>query len=197
MKNQNEKNKKELGSILLLVLVFAAVFTTIGTGLVGMVSTQHKLSSQKVASRQALHIAEAGINYYRWHLAHSPNDFQDGTGGSGPYVHDYKDPEGTVIGKFSLEIIAPSGCESAVKIQSTGWTLSHPQTKRIVQVRYGKQALAKYAFLTKGCLVRRRRRIKRRISFQWRNQNGRNAKFNSSFGKRKLFLRFDTRMFIF
>ena len=148
MKNQNEKNKKELGSILLLVLVFAAVFTTIGTGLVGMVSTQHKLSSQKVASRQALHIAEAGINYYRWHLAHSPNDFQDGTGGSGPYVHDYKDPEGTVIGKFSLEIIAPSGCESAVKIQSTGWTLSHPQTKRIVQVRYGKQALAKYAFLT-------------------------------------------------
>ena len=148
MKNQNEKFKKESGSILVLVLVFAAVFTTIGTGLVGMVSTQHKLSCQKVASRQALHIAEAGINYYRWHLAHAPNDFQDGTGGPGPYIHDYKDPEGTVIGKFSLEITAPGGCESAVKIQSTGWALSHPQTKRIIQVRYGKQALAKYAFLT-------------------------------------------------
>ncbi len=148
MKNQNQKFKKESGSILVLVIVFAAVFTTIGTGLVGMVSTQHKLSSQKVASRQALHIAEAGINYYRWHLAHAPDDFQDGTGGSGPYIHDYKDPEGTVIGKFSLEITAPSGCESAIKIQSTGWALSHPQTKRIIQVRYAKQALAKYAFLT-------------------------------------------------
>jgi hypothetical protein len=148
MKNQKEKFKKESGSILVLVLVFAAVFTTIGTGLVGMVSTQHKLSSQKVASRQALHIAEAGVNYYRWHLAHSPDDFQDGTGGPGPYIHDYKDPEGAVVGKFSLEITAPSGCESAIKIQSTGWALSHPQTKRIIQVRYAKQALAKYAFLT-------------------------------------------------
>jgi hypothetical protein len=148
MKNQKEKNKKENGSILVLILIFAAVFTTIGTGLVGMVSTQHKLSSQKVASSQALHIAEAGVNYYRWHLVHSPDDFQDGTGGPGPYIHDYKDPEGAVVGKFSLEITAPSGCESVVKIQSSGWALSHPQTKRTVQVRYGKQSLAKYAFLT-------------------------------------------------
>jgi transposase len=147
-KTNKKRNNLQSGSILILVLVFAAVFTTIGTGLVGMVSIQHKLSSQKVASSQALHIAEAGVNYYRWHLVHSPDDFQDGTGGPGPYIHDYKDPEGTVIGKFSLEIAAPSGCESAVKIQSTGWALSHPQTKRTVQVRYGKQALVKYAFLT-------------------------------------------------
>jgi len=148
MKNQKEKFRKESGSVLILVLIFSAVFIIIGTGFVGMIITQHRLSCQRVASKEALHIAEAGINYYRWHLAHAPDDFQDGTGDSGPYVHDYLDPEGTIVGKFSLEITAPSGCESAAEIKSIGWTLDYPQIKRAIKVRYGKQALAKYAFLT-------------------------------------------------
>ena len=47
---------------------------------------------------QAIQIAEAGIDYYRWHLAHAPADFQDGTSGPGPYVHNFRDKDGTSIG---------------------------------------------------------------------------------------------------
>ena len=52
---------------------------------------------------QAFAIAEAGIEYYRWHLAHAPAGFQDGTGHAGPYVHNYYDKDGNQIGQFTLD----------------------------------------------------------------------------------------------
>lgn len=135
-------------AITILVLVFSSIFLILLSGLIGLVLTQLKLASREVAFNQALHIAEAGIDYYRWHLAHAPNDFQDGTGQPGPYIHEYKDPEGKLIGKFSLNIIPPTACEPAVIIESTGWTIKFPDLKRTIKVKYSKEALAKFAFLT-------------------------------------------------
>ncbi|KKW38448.1 MAG: hypothetical protein UY88_C0009G0009 [Parcubacteria group bacterium GW2011_GWA1_54_88] len=56
---------------------------------------------------QAFQIAEAGIEYYRWHLAHASTDYQDGAGAPGPYVHEYRDATGAVIGTFTLTITPP------------------------------------------------------------------------------------------
>lgn len=137
------------GAILMLSLVFLGIFVFMGVGLVSMVDMQRKLTVKKVSYNQAMQIAEAGLNYYQWHLAHAPNDFQDGTGQAGPYIHDYNDPYGSAIGQFSLSITPPgTGCNDAVSITSTGWTHESPNTKRKVRIQYGQQSLTSYAFLS-------------------------------------------------
>lgn len=145
MKKYKKTNK---GTILITVLVWLAISSLFSSGLLSLGLKQVQLGQNKLATAQALSIAEAGINYYSWHLAHNQNDYQDGTGAPGPYVHDYKDPFGQTIGKFSLEITPPPSNSTIVTITSTGWTNSRPQTKRTVKARYGIPSLAHYSFLT-------------------------------------------------
>jgi hypothetical protein len=84
MKIQNPesriKNKK--GAILTLTLVFGGILLLLISGLLGFILLQLRQSQQKLAWENSLHIAEAGINYYRWHLNHTPKDenpdIQDG-----------------------------------------------------------------------------------------------------------------------
>lgn len=146
------------GAILTFVLVFGAIFTLLLSGLLGFTLIQLKQSRQKVAWHQALAMAEAGINYYRWHLVHAPEDLQDGQAwccasppcsACGPYEHDYLDPEGGVMGKYSLEIKGKQQCGqmTAVSITSTGWSQQFPKTKRKVKVRYIRPSVADYAYL--------------------------------------------------
>jgi hypothetical protein len=96
---------------------------------------------------RALTVAQSGAEYYRWHLAHSPNDFQDGTGGAGPYVHQLSDPYGSTEGTFSLQITPPSPGSTNVTIESTGWLNSNPDIRRTVIAKYGIPSLARYSFL--------------------------------------------------
>jgi hypothetical protein len=90
-----------------IIVIYALVF---------ILSLQFDYSNRQVASDKALQIAEAGINYYRWHLNEDPDDFQDGTGTNGPYIHNYQDPSGGEIGEFSLTITPPSGASQTVTI---------------------------------------------------------------------------------
>lgn len=109
-----------------------------------------RLSAQK---EEALQIAEAGINYYQWHMAHFPTDYQDGTGASGPYVHDYIDYDiQQAIGKFSLTITPPLVGSTMVTIKSTGWTNASPEITRTITVKYGIPSLAKYFILNNGAV---------------------------------------------
>lgn len=146
------------GDITVLALVFGAIFVLTFSSIIGYITIQLKHSKQKVAWNQALNIAEAGLNYYRWHLAHAPDDLQDGQDWCcetppcdvcGPYQHEYLDPEGGAIGEFSLEIGGAQQCgqTSAVVITSTGWTYSRPDTERTLQVKYARPTVADYAYL--------------------------------------------------
>ncbi len=134
---------KNKGAILTLVLVFGAIFTLLLSGTLGFILIQLKQTRQKVAWHQALTIAEAGVNYYRWRLAHAPDDLS----GGGEY--DYNDPEGGIIGKYSLQIEGSQQCGkvTAVTITSTGWTEQFPETKRKVRVKYVRPSVADYAYL--------------------------------------------------
>lgn len=112
-----------------------------------------KVLRSTVDKEEALQIAEAGINYYQWHLAHFPTDYKDGTSNAGPYVHNYKDFDTQVsVGKFSLTITPPSAGSTIVRIQSTGWTNNNPSIKRTITARYGIPSLARYAFLTNNVI---------------------------------------------
>jgi len=140
---------KNSGTILVLALVFSSIFLVMFGGLAGFILLQHKQSLEKADWNQALEIAEAGLNYYRWHLAHAPDDLQDGTGSPGPYEHQYSDPEGGAVGKYSLEINAANQCGavSGIAISSTGWTDKFPNVKRKVQAKYVRPTIADYSFV--------------------------------------------------
>jgi hypothetical protein len=141
------KQNFKKGSADILVLTIGVVaMITLGT-IVMLVSFGYERYRREIAYNQTLAVAEAGANYYRWHLAHAPIDYTDGTGNAGPYVHDYKDPEGNVVGKFSLTVAPPEPGYSQVTITSTAWMLSYPSLKRTVVVEYGIPSLARYSFL--------------------------------------------------
>lgn len=142
------KSKAQKGSILPALLIISGAFVIIIYGLLFLLTLQFQFAQRQTASELGISIAEAGIEYYRWHLAHDPADFQDGTGGPGPYVHDYLDPQGTSVGKFSLEITPPSEGSSIVTINSTGWANEFPNVTRTIRAQYGKQSYANYAFLS-------------------------------------------------
>ena len=135
--------KEQKGAILMLTLVITSVFVIASLSLASLAISQNKLANQKTAWHNALNIAEAGLNYYRWHLAHAPEDYVNDTG-----LHNYDDPQAGELGQYNLEITAPSECSSVITLESTGWTNSFPSTKRKVNVKYGLASLASFAFIT-------------------------------------------------
>lgn len=137
------------GIVLIYELLIIFIFSTVMVAVVSYASYQLKAIRATVNREQAFQIAEAGSNYYQWHLAHFPIDYTDGTGAAGPYVHDYVDRDtGQVIGRYSLVITPPLSGSTVVTIKSTGYTLANPAQKRTVTSRYGTPSLAMFAFLT-------------------------------------------------
>lgn len=144
---------KESGTVLIFELVLMFVVSLTLLSILGYAAQQTKLGRSTMLREQALHVAEAGINYYQWHLAHFPEDYTDGNGGScspcGPYVHDYIDSDTQeVLGQYSLTITPPLVGSTVTEIESKGWTTSHPSTTRVIRTKYGIPSLAKFAFLT-------------------------------------------------
>lgn len=145
IKKQSQNNK---GIVLSGVLVFSLISVTLIIALTSWFGIVIKSVKELVQREQAFHIAEAGVEYYRWHLAHAPTDFQDGTGEPGPYVHDFEDKNGDVIGQFSLDITPPLVGSTVVTIESTGTILENPDISRTVKVQLAKPSFAKYAFVS-------------------------------------------------
>lgn len=143
----NKSNKNSRGVVLVNVLVFSAIAISVVTFFITWASTSVKIVKSTLYKEQALEIAEAGIDYYRWHLAHDPNDFQDGTGTSGPYVHTFYDKDGSAIGSFTLTITPPVTGSTIVTIQSEGQLDASPSTKRIIQTKLAIPSFAKYAIV--------------------------------------------------
>lgn len=137
------------GYLLVLVLVFGAIFFMITSASIGYVVVQSKLAQSRYNKERALNIAEAGLDYYKWFLAHNPGNTTNGTNAVGPYVHQYVDPEGSAIGEFSLQIASSSSCGdvTAIDITSTGYTYENPNAKRIVYGRYARPTVAEYSYI--------------------------------------------------
>jgi len=133
------------GNIYIMVLVISGLFLSLAIVATTYVGDQYKLSSQKIYKAMSFEMAEAGIEYYRWHLAHAMEDYQDGTGAPGPYEHEYKNLEGSILGKFTLDITAPPNGSTIVNIESAGSTTLRPNVKKILKVKMGIPSLANYA----------------------------------------------------
>ena len=133
------------GNITIAVLIFSSLGVFVMSSLVNWALLNSRLNNQRQAKELAFQIAEAGIEYYRWHLAHAPGDFQDGTGLAGPYYHNFENKAGAVVGQFRLEITPPPSGSTKVIITSTATTTSYANVKRVIRAQYAIPSLAKYA----------------------------------------------------
>ena len=146
--HMNNSDKK--GALLVLVLVFGTIFFLIVVSFMGFVITQSQIQTKNIASERALAVAEGGLNYYKWYLAHNPDDVTFGTGVSGPYEVPYVDVEsGAVLGTSSLAIASSTFCGvvSSIEIESTGYTIEEPDIQRTIYARYAKPTVAEYAYI--------------------------------------------------
>lgn len=152
MKRDGGKKKQD-ASTLIYSLVIIFIFSLVIISALTYANIELRVARSSLNREKAFQIAESGVNYYQWHLAHFPQDFWDGNASTtpGPYVHDYIDKDtNQKIGEYSLEIIPPGIGSTITTIKSTGYTMENPNQKRTVTVRYGIPSLAKYAFLTQS-----------------------------------------------
>ena len=142
-------HSRQAGVISVTALVFMGVFVFIMVGLVNLALMQKRAQVSKEEGTKALAMSEAGLEYYRWRLAHYPNDVQDGTGHAGPYVHDFLDPENASMGKYSLDITGNFQCGTlaSVDVVSTGWTNAHPEIKKTITGRYMRPSVSNYSYI--------------------------------------------------
>ena len=127
---------------MIYTLIFGSIFLIIFGGLLGLLLMQWRNSSQRLAWNQSLHIAEAGINYYKWCLN---NNVESNCSNQ----KDYFDLGGRKIGDFSLEIIPSVSCGESIqkKINSAGETERFSNIKRKISVLYARPSVAKYSYI--------------------------------------------------
>ena len=133
---------RQKGIIITYVLVFGAVFLLSLSGLLGYILMQLRQSTQRIALNEALDIAEAGIEYYRWCA-------NNGVEANCTGEKDYYDSEGVLIGKFSINANVSLSCGQTVQRQiiSTGWTIQFPSLQRSIKIVYGRESVAKYSYI--------------------------------------------------
>ncbi|HEX8591503.1 MAG TPA: hypothetical protein VF696_02010 [Candidatus Paceibacterota bacterium] len=136
------------GFMMLLALVFGAVFMTVLGALSSVTLIQNRVQNAATGRVKAIALAEAGLEYYRWFLAHNPGDVTNGTGAPGPYTFDYADPDGSTAGSISLEISGQSYCgqQGSITIRSTG-TPVNEDVSRTLTARYAQPTVARYSYI--------------------------------------------------
>jgi Tfp pilus assembly protein PilX len=153
-------SKGQAGFILPTLLSFIVVMAIIVAGLVEVINTNYGLVANNVQSQKAFNIAEAGINYYLWHLSHNSTDFKDGQStpttpdpalGYGPYVHQYIDDNAVNEGTYTL-YINPQGSGSTIATVRAIGQVAGTNIKRTVQAQIGASSFASYAVSSDSAL---------------------------------------------
>ena len=150
MPNTPHQQKQEAGITTIMVIAFMGIFLLILGTITSFVLEESRYGRALYNREQALHVAEAGVEYYRWYLAHNPNDLTNGTGGAGPYPYDVTDPEtGQTLGSASISITGNSQCGvvQSIDIVSTGRSSIDSGFPRTVIAHYMQPSIAGYSYL--------------------------------------------------
>jgi type II secretory pathway pseudopilin PulG len=152
--------KKEDGFMMpALVSVMVAV-SILSVAVLGVILNNFFVVGNNVKSQQAFNIAEAGINYYLWHLSHNPTDYKDGQTtpatpdpelGYGPYEHNYIDDGAINQGTYTLWIQPEGGGSTIVNVRSIG-KVKGTNITRTVEAQIGAASFASYALVADTAL---------------------------------------------
>lgn len=140
--DEGRKNSlRAKGGVLVMTLVFVTMFLVIFIGISGMVSRTYHETVLQAHDELAFQVAEAGLNFGRWRLAHDGDDLSAASG-------TLTDQLAGDLGEYELTFEQPVAGSSMVKITSVGTTLSQPTRQVTLDVLYGKPSLARYASIT-------------------------------------------------
>ncbi|OHA88220.1 MAG: hypothetical protein A2653_00565 [Candidatus Zambryskibacteria bacterium RIFCSPHIGHO2_01_FULL_43_25] len=150
--NNSNSRRFKGGQIIIQVIIFSSIAVLLIGSLISSAAININSARHAQVREQAFQLAEAGIEYYRWHLAHAPTDYQDGTGQPGPYIHDVNDKDGNLSGQFSLNVIPPYIGSTLVRLESTGIPANSPNTTRTIAVEMAVPSLAKFAVVANSVM---------------------------------------------
>lgn len=133
---KKSKNNKQ-GMVLFGVLIFAIIAISIITALTSWFGIAYKNSRTVLASDQAFHLAEAGIDYSRSH------DLSDAS--STAYVYDLKNSQNETVGSFAINFsvnemahveseASTTASTTQITIESTGYTVEYPDVQRKIRL---------------------------------------------------------------
>lgn len=123
-----------------MTLVFVTMFVIIFAALTGLVTRAYHQAVLQTQDEVAFQVAESGLNYARWRLAHAPANFSGET-------KQVSDQFAGVLGSYSLAFTQPQAGSTLVVITSTGSTAAQPTRTVRLRARYGVPSLARYAAL--------------------------------------------------
>ncbi len=155
-RNEDRQSGFTMPAVLSLMIAIAIISSSVLMVIVNNFFTV----SNNVKSQQAFNIAEAGINYYLWHLSHNPTDYKDGQTtpttqdpdlGYGPYDHDYIDDDAVNRGTFTLWIKPQGGGSTIVTVRAIG-QVAGTNITRTVQAQIGAASFASYALVADNAL---------------------------------------------
>ena len=169
MKVKNSKNKKLLlstfyfllstsrrrrGAYLPVILMASVLFIAFATAIISLSISNIKIANLHNKKITSMSIAEAGVNYYLWHLSHDSTDYCDGQtcvgeAPYGPFTHDYKDQSGNTLGTFELTITPPVLGDATTTVQSIG-KVSGESPRRTVIATIGMPSFTKYTLMVNG-----------------------------------------------
>jgi len=157
MERANKTTSKD-GFIITYILIFGFTFLILLSSLLSFILFQLKQAKYELAMEQALYVAEAGLNRYRWYIVHKsqelfngeeigcpPSDCHD----CSPCEYEHILPGFGVIGKYQLEVVENRPCEitTGVSVVATGWTTEFPNFQRTIRVHYIRPTVAEYSYI--------------------------------------------------
>ncbi len=108
LKKLKTSRNRESGAALLLALIVTVGLIVLGSAYVAVVRSNSQLSLITYADVEAMHIAEAGIEFAIWEVAHGGTDFLAADGWTGITTKVKTDtisiPAGPVIGEYIVSV---------------------------------------------------------------------------------------------
>lgn len=133
------------GYLLVGILIVASISSMIIGALVSWSVTSARFARNVLVREQALQIAEAGIEYSRWYLAHYQTEYTLGNTTAAPYVYPFRDAVGDPIGEYRITVIPPAAGSTKIGVISEGVTYANPAISRRISIQLAIPSLAKYA----------------------------------------------------
>lgn len=124
-----------------MTLTFVAMFVVIFAALTGLVTRSYHQAVLQTQDEVAFQVAESGLNYARWRLAHAPTDFSSET-------REVSDQFAGVLGSYTVTFVQPLPGSTMVTITAEGKTAAQPARIVRLRARYGVPSLAKFVAIT-------------------------------------------------
>ncbi len=154
------KNQNNLGFIMPTLLAVLIALSIVVISVVDVIDLNFTNANRSNQSQKAFNIAEAGINYYLWHLSHNNTDYKDGQTtpttpdpilGYGPYVHEYIDNNSASTGSYTLWIKPQGNGSTIATIRSIG-KVDGSDITRTIEAQVGSPSFASYAVASDSSL---------------------------------------------